>query len=198
MFNKILLGLVSLFISSMALAKVTCQTLPNEFKNFSLTDFQACLTLIQQCPKTGFVYDSNCIQQKTRTNKVCAVTQILTDKLQTRADQLSVLPISHFVILTVTFPADGQLKYYLLSPKACLIDTVVDPRSLDSNSFPANLNLIVTNASFPIYQHQTDGNDVFTVQLQIQQDCLACKILGKEQIKFIFDGQGNFITAENM
>lgn len=196
--SLLIIGLLGVCFSYAALAKIDCTPLPSDVKNFNTSNFQDCLKLIQQCPKTGSVYDANCIDQKTSTNKVCAVTQILASQLQISADQLSVVPINHFVILTVTFPADGQLKYYLLSPQACLIDTAIDPRSVDSKSFPANLNLVITNASFPVYQHQHNSDDIFTVLLQIQQDCLACKILGKKQIKFIFDGEGNFIKAEDI
>ncbi|NNM58479.1 MAG: hypothetical protein HKM04_01525 [Legionellales bacterium] len=162
-----------------------------------MSDYNACKAGIEQCPKTGPYYDNSCVSKTVEQNASCQSVSSIAKAVNASITQLGFSPINAYNIVTVTYSADGQVQNYILSPKGCLVDTVIDPRKLspDLKNKYRGKELIVVNTQPPIGKKNADGSETFTVLLRVTTDCVACTTLGWATISFTFDLHGNLVNT---
>ena len=158
----------------------------------NFANYQQCSALLKNCPKQGAFYQPSCIQQVVSKNPICQQLNTLANQLNTTPDAISVNKINNIQVITVQFFADGQYKYYLLTPQNNLIDTAVDPRNLDSTLAKKYVksNFMITSSGVPVPHVNKDGSQNFNVSLRITNGCLACPVIGIANTQFRFDTQG--------
>ena len=197
--NKIggILLFISISVAAYAGSPIVCSPLPKEAKSFNINNYNACIARIDQCPKTGPYYDHNCITKTVEKNTSCQSASSIAKAVSASITQLGFAPVDAYQIVMVAYPADGQEKSYILSPKGCLVDTVIDPRKLNPDLKKRYLGkeLIVVNAQLPIGKKQDDGSETFTVLLRVTVDCVACSTLGWANVSFEFDPQGDLVNT---
>ncbi|MFN7098608.1 MAG: hypothetical protein ACK4PR_13800, partial [Gammaproteobacteria bacterium] len=174
-----ILGLACFSTTIYASSAISCQPLPAAAKNFNANDYNNCITSVYQCPKTGPYYDNTCVTKAAAQNPTCKSASAIAKAVNASITQLSFSPMDAYNIVTVTYPADGQVQNYILSPKGCLVDTIVDPRKLskDLHSEYAEKELVIVNTELPTAKKQDNGNETFSVLLRVTQECLACTVL---------------------
>jgi hypothetical protein len=197
--NKLATTLFFMAISVAAYAgsPVVCKPLPKAAKDFNVNDYNNCITSVYQCPKNGPYYDDNCVTKAAEQNAACKSVSAIAKAVNASITQLSFSPIDAYNIVTVTYPADGQIQNYILSPKGCLVDTVIDPRKLSTNlknQYPEK-ELMIVNTELPTGKKHDDGSETFNVLLRVTEDCLACTVLGWANVVFAFDAQGNLVST---
>lgn len=190
-----ILAIVVLFFPALAIAQhyATCNPVPLLQQGFNIDHYQKCTALIRQCPKTGPIVNQSCVNQVTANNAVCNQLKSLADHLKTSVDSLSAKKIANFTIITQLFVADGQEQYFILTPNACLIDTVIDPRKLDNNiakQYKSN-SFLIMNSGVPRYQVNRDGSKTFITLLKVTKGCRACPVIGWATIHSNFTADGS-------
>lgn len=185
--------LMSISAATYAASVVTCQPLPKSAKDFNVNDYNNCITSVYQCPKTGPYYDNTCVTKAADQNPTCKSVSAIAKAVNASITQLSFSPMDAYNVVTVTYPADGQVQNYILSPKGCLVNTIVDPRKLskDLNSQYTEKELMIVNTELPTAKKHDDGTETFSVLLRVTEDCLACNVLGWANVIFTFDPNGN-------
>lgn len=170
-----------------------CKFPPYLAKGFDTNSYSQCDKFIKQCPGSGVLHEKSCVEGITKKYKSCAQFRKLVTELHLPANQVTVTSLGEFSVVTLTFPADGQFSYYIISPNGCLLDTKIDPRKLDSNlnSQFQNKSFMMTYAGEPQYQTNSDGTPSIAVVLRITDTCIACPLIGYAKIKFDFDKNGN-------
>lgn len=197
--NKLITLLLATSFSTAvyAASPVVCQPLPKDAKDFNVNDYNNCITSVYQCPKNGPFYDNTCVEKAAAQNSTCKSVSAIAKAVNASITQLSFSPVDNYNIVTVTYPADGQVQNYILSPKGCLVDTVVDPRKLSKNlnSQYSTKELMIVNTELPTGKKHDDGSETFSVLLRVTEDCLACNVLGWANVIFTFDSAGNLLST---
>lgn len=191
------IGLLLLPCSLFANGKNNCGPHNFLFTDFDLEAFSACQTRVKQCPTTGPVPSQDCEKQIYQTDIRCKQSSIIAKKFATPLPYIEALPHSAYVVFKKTFLADGQEQYYILTPAGCLIDTVIDPRKLDSifSSEHKKETLIIMNDKAPEFQTLPDGTERFVVFLKINRNCKACDEIAKVSVNFDFNKKGKLSTT---
>lgn len=119
----------------------------------------------------------------------------LAQTLQTDPSEVKTQAFHQITLVTKTFPADGQVHYYLITKNGCLLDATPDPRTLSStlqNQYGAQSWVIVADKAPQITHH---GRSVKST-VEIRQGCLACPTLGTAKIHFEFSSDGQLAKTE--
>lgn len=192
-FSALLLFIVS--VSANAL-QPTCKKYSFLSGGFNIDNYKTCRALIQKCPTNGVLPETVCVNRVIVNNKVCNQFRSLAKALEMPVSVITVRKKSNYRIVNVTYIADGQHQYYLISPKGCMINTKIDPREIDKALAEKykDTKFLVVNWRQPIYKKTADGV-TFLVPLRITDTCLACKVIGFATIKYKFDKKGNFLKA---
>lgn len=163
---------------------------------FNINNYNQCYKLISQCPSNGLLRDKTCVDKIVSTIPVCQQFGKLAQERKIPANQISAKQMGNFTIINVTFPADGQNSYYIISPNGCFINTNIDPRKLDKslNENYQKTNFMIVNWGEPSYQRNTDGTQTIRVTLKITDTCIACPLIGYAVINFDFDDYGKLLN----
>ncbi len=163
---------------------------------FSMKAYQQCRAQWTHCHKTGPYYSSRCVTAAASHSPGCHQTSLLAKQLRTSIDTLTIHPIHNFFLVTQRFYADGQLHYYLLTPKKKLVDTLILPKPI-SKELEQKLGqqLFLVNTTVPRYQ-KCGVNSCFIAALQVRQGCLACKPLSHLVIRFVFSPVGELLQQQ--
>jgi hypothetical protein len=175
----------------------TC-TFPKALKNgINYSDYQQCKTSLNTCPKHGAFIDDNCLKEKSQ-QAFCQQLVDVAKQLETSAEMLSFDKQENFTILHVTYPADGGNQYYLLSPKNCLINTLVDPRDLDASvkTKYAKKDFYLEVIDEPKFSTIANSNKQFTISVEARDQCRACKVIGTGNVAFTFTGNGEWVSTK--
>lgn len=164
-------------------------------KGFDLNRYKQCDRLTKQCPGDGILHERKCVDGVVKRNTSCDQFAKLVADLNIPANQVTAASLAEFTVITITFPADGQFSYYLISPNGCLLNTKLDPRTLDSNlnAKYQNTSFMITHWGEPQYQSNPDGTPSITTILRVTESCIACPLIGYAKIKFDFDKHGNLV-----
>src|SRR3989344_2517442 len=100
-------------------------------KAFDFKAYQQCQSLIHQCPKQGPFIDETCATKTAQSHVICQQSMQLSQAVGSSIAQLNITSAAQFQIVEVTFPADGQADYYLLTPQGNLINTIIDLSKID-------------------------------------------------------------------
>lgn len=167
--------------------------LKNGFNNIDGTH---CLNLITACPIEHNFPNEICVKNVLNNHPYCDQLQKLSQILKVSASQLTVLPEGFFSLVNVIYPADGQHRYYIITPRGYLVDTVIDPRSLNKylQQKYKKADFLISNEDTPYYEKELNGNHQFSAILKINESCLACKIIGRAKVDFNFDPQGKLVS----
>ncbi len=166
--------------------------------NFTMKNYNQCLAQLRQCPKHGPSYSIRCMANLINNTPSCQALTEIAKQLNTTIDTLRVLPVHGFYLITQQFFADGQQQFFLLTPQEKLINTIIDPRSLDvplKKKYAKSIWLI-TNTTTPHYQRLDPHQVAFAVNLKINKNCLACQPFGYVTVLFVFDNHGELLSKE--
>ena len=179
-------------------AETICQTLPPAIQSITQENTLTCENIIKTCPKKGPYYEENCVAEKIKKEPLCEHLGALADYLSVSPSQLSLLSYPLQQLITVHYPADGQDHYYLLSAQGCLIDTALDPRTLDPaiKKQYANQSWMISNTQAPLLQKLNTGNTLFDIPLNITDHCLACQVIGTAHIGLTFTPAGTLFSSQ--
>lgn len=132
---------------------------------------------------------------------VCLQLKKLSAELKIFASLLTASQIGNLTLLEVRFPADGQKQYYLISRQGYLINTLIDPRSLNGALAKKykKTDFLILNRDEPGWQIYPDGSQSFNFLLRIADTCLACRTIGWATLYFKFSktGELNCISLLN-
>lgn len=198
---KIKQSLLILFLSVLSFSanadQPTCQQYSFLKNGFNINDYKICRALIRKCPLDGVLPEKSCVNHVILNNRLCGQFRALSKVLKMPVTVINAKKKNNFTIVNVTYIADGQHQYYLISPTGCMVDTKIDPRKLDNqlNEKYKKTDFMIVNWREPSYQMGTDDSKNFLVPLRITDTCLACKVIGFATIKFKFDKEGNFLGA---
>lgn len=157
---------------------------------------QRCQQSIKTCPRGKLYRDATCADQKL-TQPVCAQLSALAKHLDMDAQMISAEKAAKYAVIKIDFPADGGEAFYILSPKGCLVDTIVNPTKYDDalkRKF-AGKDLFLEVMGAPKYTVQPNGDTRFTVNIEGRDQCRACAVLVKTDVAFDF---GKKDTLENV
>jgi len=189
---------ISLLFPSLMHAAVApiCKPLPFLKGGFQAEKYKRCTTLMNQCPASGALPSADCAKEVGK-DAACNQLNKLAEALGTSITQIAMKQINAFRIVGIYFPADGQNHYFILTPKNCLVDTIIDPRKLDKSleaKYPKT-SFIIVNWNEPQFKKSNDAEN-FTAVLKITDTCMACKVIGWATLKFNFDKNGNYVSVD--
>lgn len=132
----------------------------------------------RQSPENQPVCMHRVVHQYTSCKQLIA----LSEYLQVTPLQLKSVPFGKLISLSVTYPADGQISYYLITPKGALINTAMNPRTLPLADLPVELQQDSHPKQWLLFNHgkpcfyQFSGNlyEIF-YPVRISQNCRACE-----------------------
>lgn len=156
---------------------------------------QVCQTTLKTCinAKNGPLPDESCVKNKVKQVHPCEQLQQLATILDTSPSLLTAKSAPNdFAIVQKSYPADGGIQNYIVSPKGILVDTLMDPRVYSSAikmQYPHN-DLLVSSASDIQGKATFDKKTAFTTTIKISDGCKACKILGYATTRFTFKQNG--------
>ena len=168
-------------------------------KTFNAQNFKQCPTLetnAQPFPT------ASCVSTLINKEKVCGQYEQLVHDLNLAPNQIFSVQTNHaFLLTTIHYIADGQMSYDIISPNSCIIDTRIDPRTIDEKLSKqyANESFLILNTGKPTTSYDaTQSMETVSIPLQIRKGCLACKIIGTANVKLWFDTSGKVGQAKVM
>jgi len=197
--------IIALFIASFAHSVFadennlgTCVYPAGLNKSINMTAYHQCVSKINQCPKNGPYLDGTCVKKQVEQDASCQELSQLAQHLNVSADLIYLQQEARFTVIDAVFPADGGHLYALLSPDGCLIDTVVDPRDLNASIKKeyANKDFYLEAKDKPAYIHQSNGNQQFTADIIVKNQCRACEVIGTAKVAFTYTKNGKWIKTE--
>ncbi len=176
----------------------TCSYPDTLSHGIDITAYKQCLAKFNQCPKNGPYLDVKCVKTVLAKDSTCHQLDQLAEQINASADFIQVQKQAGFSIIDVTYPADGGHQYSLLSPSGCLIDTVVDPRDLDSKLKQqyAKNDFYLEAINKPSFTQKPDGTQSFVIEIEAKNQCRACTVFGTAKIAFNFSKEGKWKTTE--
>lgn len=187
--------LLLIFMSQAAHAELpSCKTYPFLNTGFDMQAYSACKKAFKRCHSQGGIPNLKCVEKIVAASPNCKQLLALSQALESSPATITAYRSeAGYTLINQTFIADGKDNYYILSPKPCLINTVVDPRLLHPQlqTQYENFNFIITNTGMPIAAKESGDERQFIVTLKINKGCLACETLGYAIIKYTFDAQGD-------
>lgn len=159
--------------------------------------FTQCQAVMQQCPKTGPVLDTQCVLSSLNKNAVCAQTAELSKRTNVSADQITVKNYGNLTLLTLHYPADGKVNYSILADGQ-LINMAIDPLKTNP-TLAAKYKQETVFLSFigePTYLVTASGNREISAPIRLTKGCAACAILGTGKVIFHFDAHGKLIASQ--
>lgn len=196
MFKKIIFTILVFFAASIDnAAQSECQH--QLTKPFDAKSFQACQQLIKSCITTGPLPDQTCAANQIKQHSICQQSDELASLLDVDVSQLKLTKIvQQFVLVKSTYPADGAETYSIITPKRCVINTVIEPRDIDKSFMPKykKEDFYTENKGEPTIT-TNKMNVIFSVPLVMHKQCRACEIIAKPTIVFKFTEQGNLIST---
>lgn len=194
--------LLFLPLSAMATIEGFCDPTPSIIGGFNFKNYQTCKSLLNQCPKHGPVIDEKCDHQVTSQNPVCIQLKRVSMKLYSSPADITVQRMGKNLILaTHTYVADGQQEYAILTPNACTVHTVVDPRKLNPEIAKQyqGVEFVMSTWGAPRYQLNQDGSQIVSILLKVTKSCRACEVVGwaKENFYFTADGRLTDVQLES-
>lgn len=184
------IALVHFPLLSVAVPNVTYHSFL--MNGFNHVDAVNCTNLINACPSEHHIRDEFCVKNVLNNHPFCKQLQKLSQVLNASASQLSVKQERVFSLVDVSYPADAHHRYYIITPRGYLVDTVIDPRKLNKllQQKYKSANFLISNEEVPYYESNLDGSHQFSAILKINDTCMACKELGRAKVDFNFDRQG--------
>ncbi len=193
-----------ILFSTTALASKPLQCKRYSFLTYGLniSDYAKCKMLVNQCPAQGIFPKESCVKRVIKKNpEVCAQIKKLAHTLKMPVTMITAKRAGKFSIIRATYIADGQNRYYIVSPAGCMIDTNIDPRKISPSLAKQyhKVSFLTVNWNEPKYQTHRDGSQSFEARLRVTKTCLACPIIGWAKIKFNFlkNGQLKNVTLES-
>jgi len=185
-----------LICPQLALAKPMTYSQHHSFlKNgVNFPHYRKCKLLLHKCPVDGRFPKASCTNRVLLNNKVCTQYQLLLRLLAMPASTVRLQKIANLVLLKISFPADGQDRYKLITPQGNVINTNIDPRKLDKAlAIKYNgVSFLLVNERKPSYIRHHDGTQSVTVVFDVNNTCLACETIGVAKIQFRFHKDGTF------
>lgn len=158
---------------------------------FRIQDYKQCKQAIEGCPIQGVIPEQSCVKRILNARDECKQFAATADVLKMPASAISAKQFDAFTVIDEIFYADGQHQYYIITPQGCMVNTNIDPRSVDTefaNKYN-NMELMTVNSNPPSYQANPDGSHEFIVQLRMTAGCLACQLIGDAAVKYVFPRQ---------
>tara|TARA_R110000868_G_scaffold6389_7_gene36465 strand:- start:966 stop:1604 length:639 start_codon:yes stop_codon:yes gene_type:complete len=155
---------------------------------FDMTAYRHCETAIKSCPSAGLFLDKKCVSAQL-SKQFCQQLSSLAEILKVDAEMILIKSTDHYAMISVHYPADGALQYYLLSPKGCLLNTSLDPSTVD-NTFKhhyAKHDLYIEANKPPSYEVLPDGQKRFIVNIEGRDSCRACAVVVTAKLGFNFN-----------
>ena len=154
---------------------------------WDISAFEQCDQAIHRCPLTGMYLDEKCMHEKLK-QKSCTQLSALTKLLDLKADMFTAKKVKDFTQITVNYPGDGGIQYYLLSSKGCLLDTSVNPSNINKKFKKefAKVDLLNEVNGEPVYSVLPGSGKRFTVKIDGHRQCRACEIVVKATVAFDF------------
>lgn len=194
---SIISALGILYVSS-SFAALECKPYPFLKDGFNMQAYQHCKSQFKTCHSKAGVPNLKCVDEKIKQTPACQQLSALSSALDASPATISANSIDGgYTIINQNFIADGQNNYYIVSPQACMLNTIVDPRTLHpqlQTQFE-NFNFVITNTSMPIAVTPNATAKEFIVTLKVAKGCLACETLGYAIIKYTFDRDGHFKSS---
>ena len=164
----------------------------------NLQNFNQCAVAVQKCPMIGSVREASCVDKAAKDNQVCSQSNQLADVLGISISQLQVKQQGNLTMVTAVYPADGQMHYYIAMPNGRLVDTVVDPRTLDTKlaSKYSSSSFYTVNRSEPTIKTHDDGTQSVSAKLRVTEGCVACTVIGTAKVKFEFSQAGDLLKTK--
>ena len=189
----LLLGLLIFSVSIFAHNRLTVIDKP-----FDITAFTQCKSYIDQCDLTGSVRHAHCVKKTVQRNTVCAQLQKISKRTDVTGDQITAEKMGNLTLLSLHYPADGQVLYQILSSDGYLYDLNIDSRDLDKKLAAQYRDQVffMIMIEKPRYQKVRLGGQAVIVMQQITQHCLACATIGHATVRFNFDSQGRYLNVQ--
>jgi hypothetical protein len=161
---------------------------------FNIADFQYCQSLIKKCPASAALPDEACVEKMTKKEPRCTQLREVAEKVHGTPATLTAESKGTVTLIEQLFRADGQNQYYIISSNSCLIDTMIDPRTLSASLRKKykKVDFFIVNSGDPVFQTLLTGEKAFTVPLKVTDTCRACKAVGVATLVFQFDQGGTF------
>ncbi len=190
------IALISFPFFALAQGDITkCEPADYLTNGFNMGDYQKCEAALQQCPKNGPYPNISCTAKTVTAQTACAQLAAFANVADADVSQLKADSVgTNLTTISITYPADGKMRYYIISQNGCLINTDIDPRVLSSSLTQKyqNMSLLMMNDQPLAYAKETDGTQSLKAHLQITKDCAACETIGNAVIKFNFAADGVF------
>lgn len=147
---------------------------------------------VQQVPLTAkkfsYVEYQRCQKEELHA---CVDLISLAGVLNTDSRLLQVTPITQNVMLVQKhYPADGQNQYYLLQSNGKLIDTIIDPRDVNSmlkGMYVDYAFMVTSNGKLTIKKQK--AKTLVIVPLRITRACIACELIANASLMFTIPGK---------
>ncbi len=159
-------------------------------------DYEDCSDKMNACPKTATLEDKSCVSEVVKKEKSCKQLVKIAQLINVDPNMISIKQKSHFSMINVSFAADGGHTYYILSPRGCLINTMVDPRDINSGIKKrySKMDLYIDNNGEPSYTNKR-GIQRFSAAIQAKKQCRACDVIANAQINFDFNKDGKWLRT---
>lgn len=195
--KKLGIALCALFLVEAALADTAtgsnwCMNPHNLLPKWDMAGYQACQQQIQQCPKQGNFIQADCVSKLSQQASMCRPLNQVAEILQTSMDTVTAEKFSLLTLFTQHFGADGQQRYYVLTPAGCLIDPLIDTQTASKILGRADegKDLMIVTSGAADYQVQPEGSARLVVHFKVNKGCLACETLGMVTETLWFDSLG--------
>lgn len=206
--RKTFISLVFLILSMLPFLALGSEdtSLHNEYytyypalQNFNLINYDKCYGLVKDIMRSTSTYAESAtkISQLFVANRSCDQASQLAKALDTQLiNSIAVKKTAGFYIIDRIFFADGQHNYYILTPSGYLLNTLIDPRKLDSKLAARyqNANLFLANWDTP--QYFRNKLQSFIITVRATDTCLACKTIGSARIKIDFDDNETLVSIK--
>ena len=185
---KIITITISLLLLSSPI--YACQKVLNSM--FNLSGFKQCQSLVSRCPSQGPLPNKECESKILETRKVCQQGRALVHALMSRTTLLSMTNFDPYYLVAQYYIGDGKTGYSILTPKGCLVSTLVNPKKVSTSLAKQyrNTSFGIMNLGKPSLKHEPNEPLIFSVPLRITDTCLACRVIGDAVLNFEFTEQG--------
>jgi hypothetical protein len=161
----------------------------------NLDQFQQCQALIKKvCPPNPVIPNLKCTQPLLKQNRICHQGQSLANLLMGDISTLQVKQYNNFFIVNNYTIADGQNNYSIITPRGCILNTVIDVRHYDATlmkKYKTAKFLTLNDGEPKVFVNKKKQMISVTVPLKINDTCVACATMGYATVGFYFTNAGD-------
>lgn len=187
--------LILTFLSVFCLSGFASSPLKVLEKPFELKSYEACMSHMKSCPRSGPYLSNSCVDNQLKQNAKCAQFGKLAAALKQGPQFISVAKHNNLYLISIHFPADAKKQYAVLTHDGRLVQMMPSKNEL-TKLFPVlegKEAVLIPVAQSIHFKKLKDHQMRVVVKMNVHKHCLACKKAGSVLGEYEFSSQGAFL-----